>query len=222
MQLALVEPMVRSVEPTVQQLEVVEYRALDEESRRWLDELRADGATKEAAVARLHAVLLRAARFEVARRRPKLPHLRGNELDDISLEAADDALMSVLRRLDDFRGASRFTTWATSRNPRGGRAASKRAGMGAMCVTSRRLVLSRCAGLAAVPARSSELLATLHARYGGVTPHQRRVLVRLALNCVRSTCSRSARHDRGALYKRPRRAAQLRRQWTMWPLCWSS
>ena len=35
----------------------------------------------------------------------------GGELDDIALEAADDALMSVLRRLDDFRGASRFTTW---------------------------------------------------------------------------------------------------------------
>lgn len=60
---------------------------------------------------RLHALLLRAARFEVARRRPALPHLRGNELDDIALEAADDALMSVLARLGDFRGASRFTTW---------------------------------------------------------------------------------------------------------------
>ena len=68
--------------------------------------------TREAAIARLHALLLRAARFEVARRRPTLPHLRGNELDDIANEAADDALMSVLRRLDDFRGASRFTTWA--------------------------------------------------------------------------------------------------------------
>ena len=55
---------------------------------------------------------MRAARFEVARRRPTLPHLRGDELDDIATEAADDALMSVLRRLDDFRGASRFTTWA--------------------------------------------------------------------------------------------------------------
>ena len=112
MQLALVEPMVRSVEPTVQPLEVLEYPALDEESRRWLDDLRGGGATKDEAVARLHALLLRAARFEVARRRPTLPHLRGDELDDIALEAADDALMSVLRRLDDFRGASRFTTWA--------------------------------------------------------------------------------------------------------------
>ena len=69
-------------------------------------------ARRDEAIARLHALLLRAARFEVARRRPTLPHLRGDELDDIATEAADDALMSVLRRLDDFRGASRFTTWA--------------------------------------------------------------------------------------------------------------
>ena len=41
-----------------------------------------------------------------------MPHLRGDDLDDIANEAADDALVSVLRRLDDFRGASRFTTWA--------------------------------------------------------------------------------------------------------------
>ena len=55
---------------------------------------------------------LGAARFEVARRRPTLPHLRGDELPDIAMEAADDALMSVLGELDDFRGESRFTTWA--------------------------------------------------------------------------------------------------------------
>ena len=86
--------------------------ALDAESREWLRSLRAAGSTRDEAVARLHALLLRAARFEVARRRPTLPHLRGDELDDIATEAADDAVVSVLRRLDDFRGASRFTTWA--------------------------------------------------------------------------------------------------------------
>jgi hypothetical protein len=62
--------------------------------------------------AKLHALLLRAARFEVARRRASLPHLRGGEPDDIALEAADDALIAVLGKLDDFRGASRFSTWA--------------------------------------------------------------------------------------------------------------
>src|SRR5689334_19277453 len=86
-------------------------RLLDDDSREWLRSLRASGRTREDAVARLHSLLLRAARFEVARRRPTLPHLRGNELDEIALEAADDALMSVLARLDDFRGDSRFTTW---------------------------------------------------------------------------------------------------------------
>ena len=84
---------------------------LDADSREWLRCLRAEGALHDDAVRRLHALLLRAARFEVARRRPTLPHLRGNELDDIALEAADDALVSVLARLDDFRGVSRFTTW---------------------------------------------------------------------------------------------------------------
>ena len=86
--------------------------SLDPESRQWLAALAATGPTRDEAVARLHALLLRAARFEVARRRPTLPHLRGDDLDDIANQAADDALMSVLRRLGDFRGASRFTTWA--------------------------------------------------------------------------------------------------------------
>jgi RNA polymerase sigma-70 factor (ECF subfamily) len=86
--------------------------APDAESLEWLRSLRAEGATRDEAVARLHALLLRAARFEVARRRATLPHLRGNDLDDLAVQAADDALVSVLRRLDDFRGASRFTTWA--------------------------------------------------------------------------------------------------------------
>ena len=86
--------------------------SLDDESREWLQSLRTKGAISEDAITRLHALLLRAARFEVARRRPTLPHLRGDELEEIATEAADDALMSILRRLDDFRGASRFTTWA--------------------------------------------------------------------------------------------------------------
>ncbi len=85
--------------------------SFDAESREWLRRLRADGAEHDAAVARLRDLLVRAARFEVGRRRMTLPHVRGDEFDDIAEEAADDALLSVLARLDDFRGASRFTTW---------------------------------------------------------------------------------------------------------------
>jgi hypothetical protein len=99
--------------------------ALDAESQEWLRTLRA-GDTREEAIARLHALLLRAARFEVARRRPTLPHLRGNDLDDIANEAADDALMSVLRRLDDFHGASRFSKHQPSYGNAPGKAARSR------------------------------------------------------------------------------------------------
>jgi RNA polymerase sigma-70 factor (ECF subfamily) len=77
-----------------------------------VDRLRAGGHEREQALAEFHALLLRAARFEVGRRRATLPHLRGGELDDIALEAADDALVAVLAKLGDFRGSSRFATWA--------------------------------------------------------------------------------------------------------------
>jgi len=77
----------------------------------WLD-LKDEGPPREAAIARLHELELKAARFEVARRRQALPHLDGGALDELAQEAAGDATLSVLRRLDEFRGESRFTTWA--------------------------------------------------------------------------------------------------------------
>src|SRR5687768_16336324 len=75
--------------------------SLDPESREWLRSLRSTGAAQDDAIARLHTLLLRAARFECARRRPALPYLRGDDLDDVANQAADDALLSVLARLDD-------------------------------------------------------------------------------------------------------------------------
>jgi len=85
---------------------------LDAESQRWIDRLDATGAQRDAALAELHALLLKAARFEVARRRAAVGHLRGDDLDDLAHQSADDALMAILRKLRDFRGDSRFTTWA--------------------------------------------------------------------------------------------------------------
>jgi RNA polymerase sigma-70 factor (ECF subfamily) len=85
---------------------------LDSESRHWIDALAGNGLAHDEAVARLHELLLRAARFEVARRRATMAHLRGGDHDDLACQAADDALVAVLRKLDTFRGESRFTTWA--------------------------------------------------------------------------------------------------------------
>jgi RNA polymerase sigma-70 factor, ECF subfamily len=178
----------------------------DAESRTWLRELRADGATREAAVARLHALLLRAARFEVARRRPTLPYLRGDELDDIALEAADDALMSVLKRLDDFRGASRFTTWVYKfALLEAAVKLRKRAWQGReVPLEPETWSLFSSTGLEPdVQTEQGELLATLQRAIGDIlTPHQRRVLVALALNGVPiDVLADRLGTTRGALYK---------------------
>jgi RNA polymerase sigma-70 factor (ECF subfamily) len=78
----------------------------------WHLDLTGDGPAREVAAVRLRELLLRAARFEVFRRRGMLPQLSPTELDELADEAASDAAISVLRRLDDFRGESRFETWA--------------------------------------------------------------------------------------------------------------
>jgi RNA polymerase sigma-70 factor, ECF subfamily len=74
--------------------------------------LRADGPRHEQAIRELHALLLRAARFEIGRRAAALAHVRGEDVADLALQAADDAFVAVMGKLDEFRGDSRFTTWA--------------------------------------------------------------------------------------------------------------
>jgi RNA polymerase sigma-70 factor (ECF subfamily) len=86
--------------------------APDPVSQGWLDGLRSSGARHEQAVRELHAVLLRAARREVQRRRALFGGAKGPELDDLAQQAADDALLAILNSLETYRGASRFTTWA--------------------------------------------------------------------------------------------------------------
>jgi RNA polymerase sigma-70 factor (ECF subfamily) len=196
----------RAPSPAVPRRDEPSPQPLDDESREWLRSLRASGPVKDEALARLHALLLRAARFEVARRRPTLPHLRGNDLADIANQAADDALVSVLRRLDDFRGASRFTTWAY-----------KFALLEAAVKLRTRAWQGRevplepdgwaflaSAGLEPdEQVEQRELLASLQRAVAEVlTPHQRSVLVALALNGVPiDVLAERLGTTRGALYK---------------------
>jgi RNA polymerase sigma-70 factor, ECF subfamily len=85
---------------------------LDHESRAWLDGLRSTGIEHARALERLHDLLLRAAHNEARRRRHVYPEIAGAELDDLCRQAADDAVVAVMGKLDGYRGASRFTTWA--------------------------------------------------------------------------------------------------------------
>src|SRR5439155_2541775 len=83
-----------------------------DESQAWLDALQGPPAVRDAAIAELHAMLIRGARHELARRKDTLAPLSGDDLRDLATQAADDALVAILAKLDTFRGASRFTTWA--------------------------------------------------------------------------------------------------------------
>jgi RNA polymerase sigma-70 factor, ECF subfamily len=84
----------------------------DAQSRRWVEQLRSGHPRHEETVAKLHALLVRVAIYELSRRRAQLGAIAGPEFDDLAQQAADDALMSILRKLDEFEGRSRFTTWA--------------------------------------------------------------------------------------------------------------
>jgi len=179
---------------------------LDVESRAWLADLRSTGSRQDAAVKRLHELLLRAARFEVGRRRPTLPNLRGNELDDIALEAADDALMSVLARLDDFRGASRFTTWVYKFALYEAAAKLRRRSWQGREVPLEPETWSRFESDSDRPEDVAERRELLQALKEGVetalTPHQREVFVALALNSVPiDVLAERMETTRGALYK---------------------
>jgi len=56
-------------------------------------------------------LLVRIAQGEAARRGPRL-RITGPELDDLAYQAAADALVAIIGKLGQFRGESRFTTWA--------------------------------------------------------------------------------------------------------------
>ncbi|MGH2763120.1 MAG: RNA polymerase sigma factor [Thermoleophilaceae bacterium] len=180
--------------------------APDIDSHNWLRELSGAGRERDDAIERLHALLLRAARAEVARRRTAAD-VGSADLDDLAVQAADDALVAVLRKLHTFRGVSRFTTWAY-----------KFALLEAAVRLRRRPWIGRelpleADGWAQLPdergpspagqAESSELIhAVQNAIAEELTPHQRAVLVALTLNDVPIDVLAERRGStRGALYK---------------------
>ena len=178
----------------------------DPESRAWVLGLRAGGARGDEASRRLHDMLLRAARFEINRRRASHPHLRGGDLDDLAHQAADDALLAILNKLDGYRGESRFTTWAY-----------KFALLEAAVKLRRRAwqgrevpiepehwsVIASRGNSPATEAESTELLATISSAVEAeLSPHQREVLVAVALNEVPiDVLAERLNTTRGALYK---------------------
>ena len=175
--------------------------AMADESEAWLRRLRASGAEHERAVAELHALLLRAAHHELARRQ-----VAATDRDDLAVQAAGDALVAVLAKLDSFRGASRFTTWAYKfALLEAGVKARRRAWQG------REIPLADDAWNAFADrgpsahdsAETSELLRAIRVAVDTeLTDHQREVFVALALHEVPIDVLAERRATtRGALYK---------------------
>jgi RNA polymerase sigma-70 factor (ECF subfamily) len=84
---------------------------MDMDSQAWLTALAPPATTRDAALAHLHQMLLKIAIHEAYRRGPSC-RIGGPELDDLAYQAANDAMVALLGKLDTFRGESRFTTWA--------------------------------------------------------------------------------------------------------------
>jgi RNA polymerase sigma-70 factor, ECF subfamily len=179
----------------------------EQESRAWIERLGATGAERDAALAELHALLLRAARFEVNRRRAASPHLRGGDYDDLAHQSANDALVAILAKLSDFRGESRFTTWAYKfALYEAATKVRKRSWQGreiTLTAEAWPLIAGDHQRTAQQSVETTDRLTALHqAIEEELSPHQREVLVALALNEVPvDVLAERLNTTRGALYK---------------------
>jgi RNA polymerase sigma-70 factor (ECF subfamily) len=175
---------------------------LDTESQEWIAALTASGPGHEDAVERLHALLLRAARFEIARR-GRSTHA---DADDLAARAAADALMAIMRKLPTYRGDSRFTTWAYKFALLEAAVQMRRRAWQAREVPLEQEGWAQLADHRADPsgdAETNELLGAIgRAIDETLTPHQRAVLVALTLNDVPiDVLAERLSTTRGALYK---------------------
>lgn len=171
-----------------------------------LDALRLTGPVRDAALAELHALLVRGAHHELRRRPEVLARLSPGELDDLAQQAADDAMAAILEKLHTFRGESRFTTWAYKFVLlEAGVKARRRGWQGrevALEDESWRHIADRAPG-AQQTVEDSELLgAIVEAIDSTLTAHQREVFTALALNGIPiDVLAERLTTTRGALYK---------------------
>lgn len=180
---------------------------LDVQSRSWWERLHATEPVRGRAIAELHERLRREAAFHIRIRVRNVAAFPRSDIDDLATQAADDALMALLRKLDDFRGDSEFWTWAR-----------RFAALEAPVSIRRRLGRDRV-GISHDPERALDMPDSGHAAHDRVelrellahvidaiadqlTPLQRTVMIATAINGVPAqTLALELHTTPGAIYK---------------------
>jgi RNA polymerase sigma-70 factor, ECF subfamily len=78
----------------------------------WLHDLKETGEAQEQAIDDLQNILLRAVLYLFNRNAGDLTGLANDEVSNLAEDCAQEALIAILNHLSDFRGDSKFTTWA--------------------------------------------------------------------------------------------------------------
>jgi RNA polymerase sigma-70 factor, ECF subfamily len=182
-------------------------RPLDAESRSWWERLHASEPIRGWAIAELYERLRREAGFHIRLRVANQPAFPRSDIDDLATQAAGDALVILLRKLEDYRGDSQFWTWAR-----------RFAALEAPTSIRRRIGHDRV-GISrhpeqacdiADPGRSAQDRAEFSELLGDVaeamifelTPRQRTVLTAIAINGrPAATVAEELRTTPGAIYK---------------------
>ncbi len=191
---------------------------LDAESRAWWVRLHGREPERDRAIAELHERLRREAWFHIRLRTRGMSEFPRSDLDDLAVQAASDALLAVLRKLEDYRGDSQFWTWARRfAQLEAPVSIRRRLGHDRLANDPERMFALTDPGCSPQErAEAQELLGTVSGLIvDRLTARQRAVVVAIAIDGV-STATLASELDttRGAIYKtlhdaRKKLAAQL-------------
>jgi RNA polymerase sigma-70 factor (ECF subfamily) len=178
----------------------------------WLTALKSGGEAQAAALSDLRRYLRRVALYAFHSRRSTLQHLATTDVEQLAEDCAQDALSAIFEHLDQFRGESRFTTWAYKFAVNAALMAARRERWGRMSfdqlLDSPDLVdrIGTVSDASADPHRRAvqrEMVATLQAGIAAhLTKRQRQALTAVVFDQV--PLDELARHwgtNRNALYK---------------------
>ncbi|HET7822398.1 MAG TPA: sigma-70 family RNA polymerase sigma factor [Ornithinibacter sp.] len=175
-----------------------------DEPEDWVTALTDPGPAQDDALRRLHALMVRAAAHQVWRMRSALPDPSPQAVDDLSNQAADEAMAALLAKLHTFEGRSRFSTWAFKFAILQAATEVRRIQWQHREVELRDLEVAAAAHDG--PAHAAEArdlaAAVVRAMDQALTPHQRRVAVALLVDGVPiDVLADRLGTTRGALYK---------------------